>query len=432
MNPDDLASGRLEGLPSRLQIAAWVLQDAKHRDTFEGWQHYRRTRELLVPPPRLTLRQRKMLPDDRRSDYDTYRGLTNANLPLQETPMLLHVTQLISRRLHGNTLRRNSPTLPGVMVNGWGNNGKTATVCSVAAAFEDQWLELHAHLNPTAVPGTRDLHAPVVYVQTPITATPKSLCESILNFFGRERWKFTLPQLIGQVADCLRDHGVRVLIIDDINRLRMHRADDQDVLDLIRALMSFGVTLILTGVNIPGTGLLREAVRNRAGQLMLPPLEATRVHGLEVTQIERRFEFVELGQFSFDTLAGTDAFIDHLRGIEDHLRLMKSKDGFLSEGTMPEYLRRRTGGVVGLLSRLIEDGAHEAMASGRETLTESQLDEIVIGRDLPPDEIGPAPASDQDKPKRPRRGKKPRNGSFDDRGPRPDEDDSDLPDEAAG
>ncbi|MFJ5071636.1 hypothetical protein ACIQC7_34990 [Kitasatospora sp. NPDC088556] len=77
--------------------------------------------------------------------------------------------------------------------------------------------------------------------------------------------------------------------IDDINRLRMYRADDQDVLDLIRSLMSFDVTLILTGVNIPGTGLLREAVRNpTTGQLMLPPLEGTRVHGLEVTQIERR------------------------------------------------------------------------------------------------------------------------------------------------
>ncbi len=111
---------------------------------------------------------------------------------------------------------------------------------------------------------------------------------------------------------------------------------------------------------------------------------------------------------------------------------MKAKDGFLTEGTMPEYLRRRTGGVVGLLSRLIEDGAHEAMASGKETLTESQLDEIVIGRDLPPDEIGPAPAAGQDRPKRPRGGKKPRNGAFDDNGPRLGEDVDDQPDEAAG
>ncbi|MGW4272098.1 hypothetical protein ACWEGQ_06950 [Streptomyces seoulensis] len=48
-----------------------------------------------------------------------------------------------------------------------------------------------------------------------------------------------------------------MLIIDDINRLRMHRAGDQDVLDFMRAFMGLDVTLILTGVNIPGTGLLQ-------------------------------------------------------------------------------------------------------------------------------------------------------------------------------
>ncbi|MFG2783939.1 hypothetical protein ACGFY7_39670 [Streptomyces prunicolor] len=82
----------------------------------------------------------------------------------------------------------------------------------------------------------------------------------------------------------------------------MHRADDQDVLDLIRTLMGLGVTLILSGVNIPGTGLLREARFDRkTKQWVLPPLESTRVHGLEVTQTERRFELVELDRFRYET-----------------------------------------------------------------------------------------------------------------------------------
>ncbi|MFD6888811.1 AAA family ATPase [Streptomyces sp. NPDC059957] len=118
------------------------------------------------------------------------------------------------------------------MIIGSGNHGKTATVCAVTAAFEDTWLDLHNHLNPTAIEGTADLHAPVVYVQTPVTASPKGLCQSILNFFGPPSPHRTLTQLIRQVAASLRDHGVRALILDDINRLRMHRADDQDVLDL--------------------------------------------------------------------------------------------------------------------------------------------------------------------------------------------------------
>jgi hypothetical protein len=41
----------------------------------------------------------------------------------------------------------------------------------------------------------------------------------------------------------------------------------------------------------------------------------------------------------------------------------------LTGGDMPEYLFRRTGGVVGLLRRLIEDGCARAIATGEERLT---------------------------------------------------------------
>ncbi|MFJ9888482.1 TniQ family protein [Streptomyces sp. NPDC091287] len=45
---------------------------------------------------------------------------------------------------------------------------------------------------------------------------------------------------------------------------------------------------------------------------------------------------------------------------------------------MPEYLYRRTHGIVGLLRRLIEDGLTKAMESGLENLTIDLLDEIAI------------------------------------------------------
>ncbi|MEU4119077.1 AAA family ATPase [Kitasatospora sp. NPDC028055] len=291
----------------------------------------------------LTAARRASLPPDRRADYDLFRRLTNVNLPLQQTPMSAKVARLINRRLNGNALKQDDPRLSGIMISAAGNHGKTATVCSVTAAFEDTWLNLHQYLNPNAVEGTLDLHAPVVYVQTPVTASPKSLCHAILNFFGPPARSLTLPQLIRQVAASLHDHGVRALILGDINRLRMHRADDQDVLDLIRSLMSFQVTLVLTGVNIPGMGLLRQAKWDTGKrQWILPPLETTRVHGLEVTQTERRFEMVELDRFHYSTAAQIEAFTDHLRGIEVHLRLMKAKPGMLTAGTMPEYLFRPT------------------------------------------------------------------------------------------
>jgi hypothetical protein len=67
----------------------------------------------------------------------------------------------------------------------------------------------------------------------------------------------TLPQLVRTVKKALHEHGTKVLILDDITRLKLHREADQDVLDLIRSLLSVSVTLILVGVGIRQSGLLR-------------------------------------------------------------------------------------------------------------------------------------------------------------------------------
>ncbi|MFD0393464.1 hypothetical protein ACFQ3Z_17030 [Streptomyces nogalater] len=50
----------------------------------------------------------------------------------------------------------------------------------------------------------------------------------------------------------------------------------------------------------------------------------------------------------------------------------------LTGGRMPEYIYRRTGGVVGLIERLIEDGASLAMDTGIEEITEELLDRVII------------------------------------------------------
>ncbi|MFD8044835.1 TniB family NTP-binding protein [Streptomyces chartreusis] len=408
-------------LPPRAKIAELILGSHPPRDTYLGWQHYRTHCGLLVPAPPISPRQWATTPEDRQADYDLYRQLTNANLPLQDTPMHNKVGKLIRRRLSGNTMKHDDPTRAGVMVSGWGNYGKTASVCSAGAVFEDEWRDLHSYLNPGALPGTRDLHAPVVYVSTPVTATPKSLCMSILGFFRAPvRKTATLPELVGQVANSLHDHGVKALILDDISRLRMHRADDQDVLDLMRAFMSLDVTLILSGVNIPGIGLLREANWNKKTRRWeMPQLESTRIHGLEVTQTEHRFELIELDRFRYTTPAQIQAVINHLKGIERHLRLLNAKEGMLTGGTMPEYLMRRTGGVVGLVGRLLEDGAQEAMDSGKELIDEGLLDEIVLRRDEPeqPPNEPAIPATPVTVGKKPPQPKRHRNTVLDDHGP---------------
>jgi hypothetical protein len=231
------------------------------------------------------------------------------------------------------------------------------------------------------------------------------------------------PDLVRHVAHSLNDHGTKALVLDDITRLRMHRKDDQDVLDLIRAFMSMHVTLVLIGVDIPGSGLLREGRHDPAtGQYLFPASQHAKVHGLEPTQTQRRFDLIELDRFRYTTNEQIAAWSAHLAGVEQYLRLMNATSGMLTDGGMPEYLFRRTDGVVGLLEKLIEDGCRHAIDTGAERLTENILQQVTVdlasapGRDAQAGEIPAVPPASVTTSKN--RAVRPgRNTVFDDHGP---------------
>lgn len=390
------------------------------RETVQGWRQWRLSRHSFIPAPVLSLHQYRVLSPRKRQLHDLHRATTHVNLPLQETPMSAKVAHIMRSRLHNNALKHKPTTRSGLMITGGGYQGKTETACEIAAAFEDAWLDLHTQLNAQAVQGTRDLHVPVAYIQTPVTAKPKSTCQAILDFFGAPHNGMSLPRLTQAVRASLHDHGTRVLLLDDITRLKMHRADDQDTLDLMRALMSMHTTVVLIGVDIPRSGLLREGrLDPRSGQWIFPP-PAANLGDDRLTQTERRFDLVHLEPFCYRTPAQIAAWTAHLRGLEDHLRLFEAQPGMLSEGSMPEYLFERTGGVVGLLERLIEEGCAEALDTGVEKLTETLLDSIEINlagdarRDRAAGEIPAIPA--QATAQNPRPAKASRNTVFDDQG----------------
>ncbi|MGW5660690.1 hypothetical protein ACWEWG_11365 [Streptomyces sp. NPDC003758] len=166
-------------------LAAALARTPPRRDTVGGWRHWCASRHQFAPAPRLTLAQWRALSPRARSLYDPHRTATHVNLPLLETPMSLKVSRLVNRRVRNNALKQKPSTRAGVMVTGWGYQGKTETVCEVLAAFEQDWLALHRHLNPDAIDGTLDLPVPVAYVQTPVAAKPKSACQAILDSSAR-------------------------------------------------------------------------------------------------------------------------------------------------------------------------------------------------------------------------------------------------------
>ncbi|MFD5741272.1 ATP-binding protein [Streptomyces massasporeus] len=402
------------------------------RTRHEGWQEFCRTRDLFVPVQRISLAEYRLMSPRKQSLHDLYRAATHVNMRMLETPMSMVVTTLLRSRIQNNAMRIYPSTLDGLMINGGGYQGKTETACRAAADFEDTWRTLFAqfpeyYLDP--MPGTRDLIAPVAYCQAPVKATPIGLCEAILDYYGAPYGK-NLRGMIRNVRESIRAHATTVLIIDDITRLKMHREDDQDTLDLIRGLMDLDVTLVLIGVNIPRSGLLREGWHDpRTNQWVYEPLKKSKSYNPDAsTQTERRFDLVNLDPFDYSSDAGITAFIDHLIGIENQIRLFNAGPGTLSEGRMPEYLNRRTHGIVGLLRRLIEDGLTKAMESGLEDLTIDLLDEITInlgnvpGRDPEAGEIPNVDTSPQPEQKpapKTAKSRKGRNTVLDDRGTPP-------------
>ncbi|MBT2401856.1 hypothetical protein J7E89_39595, partial [Streptomyces sp. ISL-100] len=190
------------------------------RTTYEGWQEFRRTRDLFVPVKKISLAEYRLMSPRKRSLHDLHRAATHVNMRMEETPMSAVVTALMRSRIQNNAMRIDPSTLDGLMINGGGYQGKTETACRTAAEFEDTWRDLFAqyadyYFGP--MPGTRDLIAPVAYCQTPVKATPIGLCEAILDFYGAPYGK-NLRGMIRNVRESIKAHATTVLMIDFTDR----------------------------------------------------------------------------------------------------------------------------------------------------------------------------------------------------------------------
>jgi AAA domain len=417
-----MAASPAAGREAASSLASFLPGLTPDRETWEGWTRWRLTRRDFTPAPVVTADEHAAMTPRQRRPHDLHRAAARSNLEIQVTPMSARVSKELRSLVEVNAFCHGPDTRPGLMVNGGACQGKTETVCEALACFEDEWLGLYAQA-PGAIEGTIDDHVPVAYVRTPVKATPISACQRILDFYGEDCKGMPLAALLRTVKQAVRDHGTKALAIDDITRLKLHREADQDVLDLIRELMSLPVTLILIGVGIPRSGLLRDGRRDPAtGQWLFPPVKDRGKSRNDDApgQTDLRFDLADLDRFSYGGTDSTEAWVAHLVGIEQQLRLLHARDGMLSEGDMPEYLFRLTGGTVGILRKLIQKACRRAIETGEEEITAGLLDSLTLTRkDLPgldPDS-GEIPdilaAPDAKKPARPR---KPRNTVFDDHG----------------
>lgn len=419
------AGSERPGREAASSLASFLPGPVPDRETWEGWTRWRLTRRDFTPAPVVTAAGHAAMTARQRRLHDLHRAATHSNLEIQDTPMSIRVSQEVRSLVEVNAWCKGPDTRPGLMVNGGACQGKTETVCEALACFEDEWLGLH-DMAAGSVEGTLDHHVPVVYVRTPVKATPISACQRILDFYGEDHKGMRLEDMLRTVKQAVHDHGTKAVAIDDVTRLKLHREADQDTLDMIRELMSTPVTLILIGVGIYKSGLLRNGRRDPVtGQWVIPPVKDRGKSRNDDApgQTDLRFEPVDLDRFSYGGTASTGAWIAHLVGLEQQLRLLNARDGMLSEGEMPEYLFRHTRGIVGVLRKLVQKACRRAIETGEEEITTALLDSLTVTReDLPgldpdsgeiPEGILAADAPATKKPAKPRKG---RNTVFDDHG----------------
>lgn len=333
--------------------------------TAEGWRTYVAQRRAYHAPPLLTRAAYEGLPRRTRVLYDFARGVALSNLPKHETPMGSSVRRQIELTLAHNTANADPGVRPGLFVSADGGLGKSTLISDVAATFDEEVRDM-AEIFPNLF-NYLDLWLPVIWINVPAKVSVGNLGRAMLHFFGETpRGLRTDGQITGRVHTLIHDCGTRLIVLDDITRMKMHREADQDTADWVRSLQETSATIIGIGVDIEGSGLLYEG---RAG---------TRQKRL-LTQTRRRFSVHTLESFTYDTTDDIAHWVAHLKAVEDTLPLLDKTPGLLSQ-ELPEFLFEKTGGVIGSLSTYVGLTARSVLgrapADGGECLSQRDFLQI--------------------------------------------------------
>lgn len=345
-------------------IAGWFRDPPNPRTIMDvdGWVDFVARRNDLQPPRLLTAAAYEALTAKQRALYNLGRRKFLSNLPKHDTPMTRDIRRQIETTLSVNALNEDPGVRPGIFVSAESGLGKSTLMRDIAAAFEEE-VRLIRSLYPND-PGHPDRWIPVVWINVPPKVSIRALSRRMITFYNEPpRASSTEAMLTDRAQELIRDCGTRLIVLDDITRLKMHREADQDASDWIRNLQETSATIIGIGVNVEGSGLLYEGT-----------VSLNKKHLM--TQTRRRFSVYPLTRFSYDSSEDIEAWVAHLKAVEEDLPLMHKQPGMLSE-ELAEFLIRQTGGVIGTLTRYIAEAATavigRASTDGGEHLTEADF-----------------------------------------------------------
>ncbi|GAA0344637.1 conserved protein of unknown function [Micropruina glycogenica] len=209
----------------------------------------------------------------------------------------------------------------------------------------------------TPIPGVTHDRVPIMWVQLQAFASLKVLYGSILDFL-RFPVHGTGGILASRVFRALDRFDVRLLILDDVHKLRESQQASRDIIDALHT--------------------LNTNVGERGGTLCLVGSDMTQRTLLHHPQIDSRLKTFHLDPFEITTDDGKRDWQRFLRDVENLCRpfLPDHETGFLYR-TLPAYLYARTQGHMQDIQQLLKEGFRRAITA-QQSMDRDLLDTVPL------------------------------------------------------
>jgi hypothetical protein len=241
---------------------------------------------------------------------------------------------------------------PSLIVTGPAAAGKTTALLTVGRACH------LAHTRQHPDPAGPAHAVPVAYVLVPPGASAKALATEFARYLGIPvTARMTQAQITDAVCHTYHQLGVRLVLIDEIHRLKPRTTTGAQTADLLKDLTErIGATFVYAGIDVAATPLFS---------------------GLRGAQLAGRASLVECGAFPA-RLGKHEPFRELITGVEAALDLRAHRAGTLPRHAA--YLHQRTAGRIGSLTRLLRQAAITAILDGTEHITKTALDAVRLDR----------------------------------------------------
>lgn len=314
------------------------------KTTLDGLRQ--RIDDHVVRPDVLTRSDFDQLTETEQVLYDDQRLQWFSNGLIVRTPALrrLSMTGLSLLRMHdASTVGER-----GIVLTGPPHIGKTTALIRLAAEVE-KWVGKRE-------PDFRETgRAPVAYIEMEPKASPKSVASSILNFYGipHSFKSATQHQLTDQALDALRRRRTQMLIIDELQMLKLDGKTGDDAINSLKTIMNdSGAICVFAGVD------LLEGLSSRPAEQIMARCQVTQMRPFVGSDDTSRGHWASLVNSLGDAMHLLDAEPDHLAPFADILLTM-------------------TGGKIGDLRSILALAMAGAIAdrdnTGNEIITQDHL-----------------------------------------------------------